>query len=396
MDYPPAVPSERTDFDTYDGADLTSVADDYAVQREIVIAMLERERRALTSSLLALSLLAAAIAFLPDPLMMAGLLAARTASFLFTRHAASRLERKVKANQPLMRARGILFVAMAFTGITLGLLLVPQSHAAPPAAVAAIQLVVLVAVTLIAVTLAALPRSRDAMLVCFWLTACAIVMLTPEASTGLVAVVTMLVIGVRTYSANTGHHILSAATITVENRQLSEELAEALAHAEFLSWRDPLTGLFNRRKLFEVTQAERSVTPRYLLMIDLDKFKTINDQFGHAAGDHALIATADALRAWMDDLPRDDHLAFRLGGEEFLVIAKGLDDTSAALAAEALRFRLAAIGSEMTDYPDLQITASIGLAEWRFSEKLDDALLRADNACFEAKGRGRNQVKKAA
>ena len=182
----------------------------------------------------------------------------------------------------------------------------------------------------------------------------------------------------------------------VENRQLSEDLADALANAEFLSWRDPLTGLYNRRKLFEETRIERSPLSRHLLTIDLDRFKAINDTFGHGVGDHVLIAAADTIREWCSRLSGSgDHQGFRLGGEEFLVLTRGLTETQVSDAAEALRESLAAIGKQFADHDGLNVSASIGVAAWRFSEPLDDALLRSDEACYAAKDSGRNQVRRA-
>ena len=372
--------------------------DSYEIEREAVIAMLERERRSLTSSLIALSLLALGIAMLPDQRVMWLLLALRFASFLFTREAASRLERRVRMRLPLLWSRRILFGAMSMTGITLALMLWPQPPGASIVAVAIIQVVVIVAITLISVTLAALPASRDAMLASFWLTASALILWHPAGlDPMLIAVVTLGVTGVRIYSSNTGHHIRSSAEMLVENRQLSEDLADALAHAEFLSWRDPLTGLYNRRKLFEETRKERSARSRHLLTIDLDRFKAINDTFGHGVGDHVLIATADTIRDWCDTLGgAGQHLAFRLGGEEFLVIARGLDDTAVSEAAEELRLSIADLEGRFCEQPGIAISASIGLAAWRFEEGLDDALMRADIACYEAKNTGRNRVRRAA
>nr|WP_282099707.1 GGDEF domain-containing protein [Qipengyuania qiaonensis] len=207
----------------------------------------------------------------------------------------------------------------------------------------------------------------------------------------------MAVAGIRIYSSSTGQHIRSSARTLVENRRLSEDLADALAHAEFLSWRDPLTGLFNRRMLFEETRMENSAHSRHLLTIDLDRFKTINDTFGHGVGDRVLIATADAIREWCAALGgAGSHIAYRLGGEEFLVIARGLDDAEIAEAAEDLRALIAGLQDRFTEQPGIRISASIGFSAWLFGEVLDDALIRADIACYEAKKTGRNRVRRAA
>lgn len=381
-----AAPAVRADRDA-----------DYEIQREAVVAMLERERRSLTSSLLALALLAVAISFLPDRRFMFALLAARIASFLFTRWSAGRLEMLVRERRPLQWAQRRFVVAMMVTGMTLGLLLWPQAAAtAQLPALRLITVVVIVAVTLISVTLAALPAGRDAMLASFWATTCAIVLMHPaQIPLGFVLVVTLMLAGIRMYAASAGRHIVSAAAILVENRRLSEDLASALAHAEFLGSRDPLTGLLNRRRLFE-EGGEYAGIARQVLTIDFDHFKAINDRFGHAAGDHVLIAGADAVRALVASLPGSGHRAFRLGGEEFCVILSGIDYSAACTAAEALRALIARVGAELVRYPGLAVTASVGIAEWHPEEKLDEVLLRSDLACYDAKSLGRNRVAAAA
>ena len=369
----------------------------YEIEREAIIAMLERERRSLPASLIAMVLLAVGVALMPNPLVMGLLLALRLLSFLYTRSAAIRLDRLVRARKPILAARRVMFVAMCLTGITLALMLWPPLPEAPLVAVNLIRGVVVIAITLIAVTLAALPAARDAMLASFWLTSLGFFIYPGVRHPALLVILALIVIGVRIYSANTGLHIRSSAQTLVENRQLSEDLAEALAHAEFLSWRDPLTGLYNRRKLFEATRLDGSGLSRHLLTIDLDRFKAINDSYGHAAGDHVLIATADTIRDWCRTLGgTDGHQAFRLGGEEFLVLARGIDEAAMIDHAERLRQQISELSQRFPNHPGIVISASIGVTGWRFSEGLDDALQRADIACYEAKSCGRNRVRRAA
>ncbi|MEE2794339.1 MAG: GGDEF domain-containing protein, partial [Pseudomonadota bacterium] len=134
-----------------------------------------------------------------------------------------------------------------------------------------------------------------------------------------------------------------------------------------------------------------------LLTIDLDRFKAINDTFGHAVGDEVLIAAADTIRDWAATLEgTGEHLAFRLGGEEFLVIARGVTDTAIAEGADDLRMMIAKLEDRFSERPGIRISASIGLSPWLFGESIDDALMRADLACYEAKRTGRNRVRRAA
>ena len=370
------------------GAITRIPVDSYEIEREAVIAMLERERRSLTSSLLALSLLAFAVAMLPDPAPMALLLALRFASFLFTRSAASRLEKRVRARKPLKASRRILFGGMSLTGVTLALMLWPQPPGASMVAVALIQIVVVVAVTLISVTLAALPASRDAMLASFWATASGLVLFHPAGlDPAMIAVVTLSVVGIRIYSYNTGHHIRSSARVLVENRRLSEDLADALAHAEFLSWRDPLTGLYNRRKLFEETRTENSPHSRHLLTIDLDRFKAINDTHGHGVGDLVLQKIAGAGRSCL----RDQDLFGRLGGEEFLVILPGADAELAAKVAERLRHAVHELSGDSELGLD-RLTVSLGVAMHQTGADESFFLQAADAALYQSKADGRNRL----
>ena len=370
----------------------------YEVEREAVIVMIERERRSLPSSLLAMALMAVAVLYLPDARFMFALLALRFASFLVTRSAGARLERLAYQRRPLAGAQRAMALAMALTGVTLGLMLWPQPPETWDVPVTVIQAIVLVAVTLIAVTLAALPLARDAMLASFWLTVCALVILHPDAGdAALIAAYTIPLIGIRLYSASAGRHIDAAAQTLVQKRKLSIDLAKALEEAEYLSWRDPLTQLYNRRKLFEEGRSDGRGLSRHLLTIDLDRFKRINDTFGHATGDRVLVATAEAIRAWMTALPPSgDHEAYRLGGEEFLIAVFGLDDVAMAEEAERLRLSIADLSDRFSNLPGVRISASLGLAEWRLGEPLDDALQRADHACYAAKHGGRNRVRRAA
>jgi diguanylate cyclase (GGDEF)-like protein len=154
--------------------------------------------------------------------------------------------------------------------------------------------------------------------------------------------------------------------------------------------RDPLTGVFSRRSAEEVldlqfTTAQRSDTPLAVAFIDLDHFKTINDQFGHEMGDKALI---DMTTMVHKNLRHGDMLA-RWGGEEFLLI---MPDTDLAQAHAALeRMRQAGFGLRPDQTP---LTASIGIAE-RSTDQLDDWKMlvdRADQRMYQAKQSGRDRI----
>ena len=180
-------------------------------------------------------------------------------------------------------------------------------------------------------------------------------------------------------------------------RQL--DLYDALRHQrdqyERLSRIDPLTGLANRR-FFGGTlehlarEAQRLRQPLSMLVMDLDHFKRVNDEYGHDAGDACLARLADRMREVFTGPGM--HLA-RLGGEEFGVLLPGQDTTAAAAAAERMRASLEERPLQLREGP-LAITVSIGVAGFHPEDGGDmDVLYRAaDRAMYQAKAEGRNRV----
>lgn len=156
-----------------------------------------------------------------------------------------------------------------------------------------------------------------------------------------------------------------------------------------LAFTDPLTGYANRRRAEELLQqevlrAERYGHPLTVVMFDLDHFKYINDEYGHAIGDAVLRGVTHAVS---NDLRAVDHLT-RWGGEEFLIIAPEVAHSRAAVFGERLRKRIAAlrIGS------NVRPTASFGIACFRPGDTVDTLVERADQAMYQAKEQGRNRV----
>ncbi len=157
---------------------------------------------------------------------------------------------------------------------------------------------------------------------------------------------------------------------------------------------DPLTGLANRARLIDVflweqAQARRNGTPLALLMLDLDRFKLINDEHGHEAGDAVLVAFARMLQQRL----REIDLISRFGGEEFLVLLNNTDGKRAVAVAEVLRQSLEQLDIEYQG-KILKLTVSIGVAEYG-PDGLDlDTLSRvADKRLYQAKASGRNCVR---
>lgn len=177
-------------------------------------------------------------------------------------------------------------------------------------------------------------------------------------------------------------------TQELRRRQRAERVLSELAAT------DALTGLANRRTLdqrlrLEWDRAQRSAEPLTLLMIDVDHFKAFNDQHGHRRGDEALRNVAQVINS---NIRRPADLAARYGGEEFAVVLPHTDSDGALLIAEHIRSsveRLPRLAGETQP-----ITVSIGLATWdkRSRTALEDLLLSADRALYEAKHSGRNRI----
>jgi len=155
---------------------------------------------------------------------------------------------------------------------------------------------------------------------------------------------------------------------------------------------DPLTGLLNRRALMEgadlmVAQLVRRKKPLSVLMFDLDHFKKINDNFGHAIGDAALRQFAETVVANM----RTTDLVGRLGGEEFVAVLPGATAADAMLVSERMRSAFELAGREICGCP-VGATVSIGIACGQSTVDVFELLARADLAMYQAKKEGRNRI----
>lgn len=160
---------------------------------------------------------------------------------------------------------------------------------------------------------------------------------------------------------------------------------------------DPLTDLPNRRFFEDNARIELERLRRFggamsLLMIDLDKFKLINDRYGHAAGDAVLKKFASRCKSVL----RESDLFARIGGEEFVALLVGTDAAGAMLLAERVRANVADLRIR-TAAGTIRVTSSIGVASVRAGDRsIAHALHRADDALYAAKRSGRNKVTVAA
>jgi diguanylate cyclase (GGDEF)-like protein/PAS domain S-box-containing protein len=157
---------------------------------------------------------------------------------------------------------------------------------------------------------------------------------------------------------------------------------------KYMARHDPLTGVYNRHALRELLEAEMARARRYghpigLLMIDVNRFKELNDRFGHSTGDAALQAVADVLSAGI----RESDMVIRYGGDEFLVM---LPETNGE--SEAVRQRILQLMSDrFAEQPlfGLPLSVAVGTAHWKpeSGESIESVLRRADQAMYEDKRR---------
>lgn len=162
---------------------------------------------------------------------------------------------------------------------------------------------------------------------------------------------------------------------------------------EALAWRDPLTGADNRRQFLrqaerQFAQAQRHHRPLCAILIDIDHFKSVNDRYGHAAGDRVIIAVAMAARTTL----RSSDLFGRLGGEEFAALLPETEIDGALYLANRLRQAIETLSVEENGQ-SIRFTASFGVsAQLEGDSDLPALLHRADLALYDAKREGRNRV----
>jgi diguanylate cyclase (GGDEF)-like protein len=169
-------------------------------------------------------------------------------------------------------------------------------------------------------------------------------------------------------------------------------LARYQQRIEDMAATDKLTGLLNRQAfsiLIDKAFAEyrRDPRPISILLADVDHFKSINDRFGHAGGDHILSQIASHLQKGL----RASDIAVRWGGEEFLIVLKGSALDSAQHVAELLRLKIEHAQFTVDRQP-VSVTVSIGISQYDGAESYEQAISRADASLYAAKNGGRNRV----
>ena len=180
--------------------------------------------------------------------------------------------------------------------------------------------------------------------------------------------------------------------VDASRKKAFRRLQDANGVIHQLAIRDPLTGIFNRRYIWERMAdeeqgAQANAGTFHVCLIDLDRFKQINDTLGHAAGDLVLQAVAKSIQSEV----RDNDCFGRYGGEEFILILKSCESFNPEAFAERIRQRVATL--PLGELGSLtRVTVSIGMAQFRQGESFSETINRADSALYSAKASGRNRV----
>ena len=206
----------------------------------------------------------------------------------------------------------------------------------------------------------------------------------------LLGVIRAVKMGLNTFTAE---HYRFAQTL---GNQAALAISAAAAHEAVrrLSVTDELTGVYNGRHFRarlheEIERAKRGDRPLALLVIDSDSLKSLNDRFGHEAGNRHLVAIAQAVQSHV----RTSDVVARFGGDEFLVLQPDASVEAAALVAERIRIAVAATQIVAADGAHVTGTVSIGVAGYPLSATDEDALFRAaDAALYDAKRHGKDRV----
>lgn len=184
------------------------------------------------------------------------------------------------------------------------------------------------------------------------------------------------------------------AILAFISAKFMQKLNKAQEELEISATTDSLTGLFNRKAAYErlseqLAKTRRLSTHLSCLMIDIDHFKRVNDQHGHLVGDRVLQEVADCIK----QSSREYDILCRYGGEEFLIILPETGLSTAITVAERYRQKIAEAVIEI-DQQKLRLTISIGVTEAQSdeTETRDMVIARADEALYQAKEQGRNQV----
>lgn len=195
------------------------------------------------------------------------------------------------------------------------------------------------------------------------------------------------------WSAYFGNYV---GSLKQKLRRQNQSLKRAIETATHQAERDELTRTYNRRFIMgslddEKVRADEENRIFSICIFDLDHFKRVNDDHGHQAGDQVLAEftmRAGGILRSMDQVRRRGHPMGRYGGEEFIVLLPGTGLPGAINCAERIR----ELTEKRTFVNDIKVTVSVGVAQYRAGEEIKETIRRADEALYEAKALGRNQV----
>ena len=396
MGTPHPSPSDRIECSAMGAGEIVRDEDwQREVRYEVVRGVAVTEHRALVANLFGWAVMGAAAMTMPNAEMFLLPLMARAAAIFGTRSMWNRLRQTLEAGKPVRSTLYWLGATLAFGGASWALMVLPImiEPFLHPARIA-IGAGTFLGIGLVGVLLCPLPKVMAAFFAGFSLTVTiGLFFAPPFMALPAFFLIHGIMIAVVAFSYASSRQRVQTAEMLVDNRRLSENLAEALGHAEFLMNRDALTGLRNRRCLFEEEWPQLTADERmHILTIDLDHFKDINDEHGHAVGDQVLVAVGEVLRDFEKTLPGGPHFAARLGGEEFVFLVTNLDRSLAISSAELVRARIEGIGAVLREAKGAKTSASIGVSSVEAGQSLDAALARSDLAMYRAKERGRNRV----
>jgi len=169
------------------------------------------------------------------------------------------------------------------------------------------------------------------------------------------------------------------------------KLKELIHHLDYIGSYDQMTGIYNRRKFFELAndKFENGVDDLYAIMIDIDKFKNVNDTYGHATGDEVIKKVTKTIAEFIPS----SAIFGRLGGEEFAIVVNSPSHNDIKEKIEEVRKLIENLEVKSDDGDIVRFTISEGVAKLTIEIKsLDELLKEADKALYEAKGSGRNRV----
>ena len=201
-----------------------------------------------------------------------------------------------------------------------------------------------------------------------------------------------LALGTLTLHRNTRFSIRESHALASEAHALSGPCNNALLYARacYSACHDELTGLFNRSVLKSPLLSPLTVArhePLVLLVCDIDHFKSINDNHGHAVGDDVLRCFSKKLQSIISD----DDIVVRYGGDEFVITASNAHAEGVWTLAEKIRQSIECCKIDV-EGESIWLTTTVGVTTWRQEEPIENAILRADNALLQGKKTGRNKV----